>query len=222
MDKIKLTQKDKENILKCIATFLYKTHLEKLDNKIKKVQEEFINNITIDYLKKFNITKEIKDFADNYNIYDTITLHIINNNSSFENSLYLNRFHYSYEVNFYFMNKSAYELSFKLPYYNKLNYLNIIGEKNFCCYANNLYTESLLELANKYKEKSLQIKNDYNVFKDVINSCVYNTEIEEFIKNIPQVDEYMEQRFNKKLSTDLCTINKEKIDFVKNYLKNKK
>ena len=68
MAKRKLLNKDKEEILKIIAKFLDNKELKDTKDKLIEKQEKFKKEFTEEYIKTFNITKELLDFADKYYI----------------------------------------------------------------------------------------------------------------------------------------------------------
>lgn len=68
MTKRKLLIKDKEEILKIIAKFLYNKEIKSLYDELVKKQTQFDEDIRKWYYKEFNITKDLLDFANKYNI----------------------------------------------------------------------------------------------------------------------------------------------------------
>ena len=65
--------------------------------------------------------------------------------------------------------------------------------------------------------KQTAFRKIYLDFKAILDLCNTDVDVNEHFQ-IPEITEYFEKRFGKKLSTELSTVNKEKIDFIKNYL----
>lgn len=218
MAKRKLLVKDKETILKIIAKYLDKKELKKLKDEVFKKQIEFEKEITDWYCKEFKISKELLDFANKYNILSTVydckldydcyrdkdTPH-----SYFDSNYYIgDDFYYQYY---------SYSFSMKLPYYDKLCYIKMDNEFN--CYENikKSYFNKIEEVCTQLHKKSKEVYDMYKEIKNVINSSDYVEDFENIIE-IQEVTDYINQRFINKKSTALCALNKEKIDFIKNYL----
>lgn len=228
MAKNKLNKNDREELSKIIAKIIYKK--EKLDEKFKdfyKAQNKFFEHFKEFYYKQFNITDEIKKFGTNYNFTDDLSVHCYKTKGSYYNNKCFNIFSpYKYSNNYdcYYPNSMTFET--QLIFYSHLSYLNINvqtenGEKitkPLYQYAEEMYKEYVYNACCKIEEVSEKAKEAYDNFNNVLELCNYDTDVLEYIDTI-EIQEYFHKRFNKKLSTELCTLNKDKIDFIKNYLK---
>lgn len=219
MAKRKLLIKDKEEILKIIAKFLDNKELKSLKEELFKKQSEFEKYINDWYCKEFKITKELLDFANKYNIFSTVYECKIDNNNyrdTKEPLTYFDSRNYCYGDDFY-CRYYGFNFKLNLPYYDKLCYIKLDNE--FSCYENigKIYKNQLENIYEKIHEKSKEVYNIYKDIKSIINSSDYVEDFENIIK-IQEVTDFINQRFINKKSTALCALNKEKIDFVKNYL----
>ena len=79
------------------------------------------------------------------------------------------------------------------------------------------YKEVLRNNLTQTNERSTIARKIYLDFKAILDLCNTDVDVNEHFQ-IPEITEYFEKRFGKKLSTELSTVNKEKIDFIKNYL----
>lgn len=215
MAKRKLLIKDKEEILKIIAKFLDNKELKELKDKLAKKQEKFKEEITEEYIKTFKITKELLDFANKYNIKSKsyLSFNGYNEGEVFNifssTKLYTDDFMRTYYT-------FDYEIDF--PYYDRLSYVTF-GESDITTnnYIRDKYKKYIIEICNELHNKSKEIVKIYRDIKNIINSSDYVEDFENIIE-IQEVTDFINQRFINKKSTALCAINKEKIDFVKNYL----
>jgi hypothetical protein len=225
MAKNKLTKDDKHKIKYLIAKFIYKKEgLDKLEEEREKLIEDFKVKSRETYYSIFNIKKEMIDFANKYDVTDWVSLSIDQDYRTNENIH--DKFDpdgCSRDWNFYTTSCIWQDFhTFKLPFYNKLSYLPL--EKTLKDYGSfydllhKKYKECLYDNLLMTSSKSKTALETYKTFDSIIDLCFFDVDVLEHIQ-IPEITEYFEKRFGKKLSTDLCTVNKEKIDFIKNYLK---
>lgn len=217
MTKRKLLIKDKEEILKIIAKFLYNKEIKSLYDELVKKQTQFDEDIRKWYYKEFNITKDLLDFANKYNI--IYECYACNVDEKRLNKIYpLKIFNYTNSYMDNFINNywtACYNL--KLPYYNKLDYITISTGNSTSNEINNKYIEIVENICIQINDKSEEILKIYKDIKNIIQSSDYVEDFENIIK-IQEVTDFINQRFINKKSTAICALNKEKIDFVKNYL----
>lgn len=218
MAKRKLLIKDKEEILKIIAKYLDNKELKNLKEELFKKQTEFEKYINDWYCKEFKITKELLDFANKYNIFSTVYECKVDNNNYRDTKEPLTYFNgRGYYGDDFYCQYYNFSFNLKLPYYDKLNYIKL--DNDFSCYENirRIYKEFVDNICNKIHEKSKEVYKVYKEIKNIINSSDYVEDFENIIE-IQEVTDFINQRFINKKSTALCALNKEKIDFVKNYL----
>lgn len=221
MNRIKLTKDIKKLICNYIAKELYNIHIKDKMNNIINMQQKFIKQAEKEYLKIFEFTDEIIDFCKKYNLIDSNNVYFGYYNNYSGNDRIVFSSNYSFDNNY--ISCSNYSISFCFPLYYKLNYIyiNNNNQETFHNKFFNDYEKYLFPYVKEISDISKNVKNDYLQFKEVVFSCNYVDEIEKFIP-FKSVKDFLDKKFVTKLSTELCTINEEKIDFVKNYLKNKK
>lgn len=223
MAKNKLNKEDKKQLAYLIADFIYrKEGLKELEEEREKIKEKFLDDIENLYYKLFNIDKNLIDFAKKYGIVYKISLHIDKNYSADE-KIYENFSpDNNYQWDYFERDASYYEHTERiLPFYDRLIYqtVDIGNNKNttFSAFIGKKYKEVLRDNLTKTTEKSEIAKKIYLDFKTILELCNTDVDVYEHFQ-IPEITEYFEKRFGKKLSTELSTVNKEKIDFIKNYL----
>ena len=223
MAKNKLNKEDKRQLARIIAEFIYeKEGLKDLKEERDKIKEKFLDDIEKLYYSIFNIEKNVIDFAKYFGIQHQITLHIDRDYSLKENIYGSFSPNNSYDWNFYISDHSYYENSGRfLPFYGTLSYqtVDIGNEKNtsMSIFINKKYKEVLRDNLVQTHEKSEKAQKIYLDFKSILDLCNTDIDVNEHFQ-IPEITEYFEKRFGKKLSTELSTDNKEKIDFIKNNL----
>lgn len=222
MTKVKITTKDREGILKIIAEYLYKKELSKDLKKLNDKKEKFIKDIREWYIAYFNIDKHLLDFAEKYNINETCNISCNTYyygsevNKTTNKNCYKN-FDYE-EIDHNCVNMTSYPIRFDLPYYNKLSFISVSEDNKVCdFFIYKKYIEYMYETFINYEKKTEETSNIFKKFKKIVTSCMYYDELQKFI-NFKELNTFIDKRLNKKLSTELCTINKETVDFVKNYL----
>lgn len=220
MTRIKLSKEVKILICDYIAKELYNMHIKDKINKINDIQQEFIKQAEKEYLKIFNFTDEIINFCKKYNLIDSNSVCFNYNNDYPTTDRII--FDSNYDFNDDYISYSSYLINFCFPLYYKLSYIYINNnQETFNSKFFNDYAKYLFPYVKEISDISKNVKKDYLQFKDVVFSCNYVDEIEKFIP-FKSVKEFLDKKYTTKLSTELCTINEEKIDFVKNYLKSKK
>lgn len=223
MAKNKLTKDDKKQLAYIIANFIYKKEgLNDLNDEREKIKEKFLDDIEELYYSLFNIDKSLIDFANKYGIQHQVSLYIDRDYKAKEDIYSSFSPNISYDWDYFKNDHSYYENSGKyLPYYNTLCYqtIDIGNEKDtyISSYIVKKYKEVLRDNLIITSEKSEKAKKIYLDFKAILNLCNTDVDVNEHFQ-IPEITEYFEKRFGKKLSTELSTVNKEKIDFIKNYL----
>lgn len=221
MARIKLTRETKITICDYIAEELYNMHIKDKMINIGNMQQNFIKQAKEEYFKIFGFTDEIIKFCDKHNLRDSNRLYFdccYTKYSATDRTLFKsdNGFNSDYTI------QSNYGVEFCFPLYYKLNYLYINNNQE--TFSNKIfsdYEKFMFPAVKEISDISKIVKNDYLQFREVVFSCNYVDEIEKFIP-FKSVKEFLDKKYVSKLSTELCTINNEKIDFVKNYLKNKK
>lgn len=214
MAKRKLLIKDKEEILRIIAKYLDNKELKELKDKLAEKQAEFEQIILEDYSKTFNLDKSLLNFANKYNYKSTVYVSFsYNYGDRFD--IFDNKFNIQDD----FMYQCyAFDYNFKLPFYDRLNYVPYGNYVNITSnYIKDKYTDYVREFCKAIHEKSKEVLEIYKTIKDIITSSDYVEDFENII-DIQEVTNYINQRFINKKSTAICALNKEKIDFVKNYL----
>lgn len=190
--------------------------------KLNDRKEKFIKDIKEWYIGRFNIDKHLLEFSDKYNIVDTCS---INCNTYYYGSEVNKDIHkncyksFDYDkLDYDCINMTFYPLHFELPYYNKLSYIPADENNKVCDYViYSKYINYMYETFLDYEKKTQEIVDVYKKFKKIVTSCMYYDELQKFI-NFKELNTFIDKKLNKKLSTELCTINKDTVDFVKNYL----
>lgn len=224
MAKNKLTKEDKKQLAYIIANFIYKKEgLKDLNEERNNIKNKFLDDIEKLYYSLFNLDDDLIKFAKKYGIQQQVTLHI-DRDYSLKEDIYgtFNPNKYSYDWDYYTKDNSYYENSEKrLPFYGTLCYqpVDIGNDKNTSIsrFIDKKYKEALQNNLVMTNEKSKIANKIYLDFKAILELCNTDVDVNEHFQ-IPEITEYFEKRFGKKLSTDLSTVNKEKIDFIKNYL----
>lgn len=225
MAKNKLNKEDKKQLAYIIANFIYKKEgLKDLKEERNKIKEKFLDDIEKLYYNLFNMDKTVIDFAKKYGIQQSITLRI-DRDYTVKEDIYetFDPNKYSYDWDFHAKDNSYYENSEKrLPFYGTLCYqpVDIGNDKNTSInsFIGKKYKEVLQNNLAQTCERSKIAEKIYLDFKAILDLCNTDVDVNEHFQ-IPEITEYFEKRFGKKLSTELSTVNKEKIDFIKNYLK---
>ena len=224
MAKNKLTKDDKRQLAYLIADFIYKKEgLKDLNDERKKIKEKFLDDIEKIYHSVFNLDKTLIDFAKKYGIQHQVTLHMDRDYREKEDIYGTFSPNNSYDWDYFVKDNSYYENSGKyLPYFGTLCYQSVdIGNHkntNFSHFIGMKYKEVLRNNLYQTNERSKIAHKIYLDFKAILDLCNTDVDVNEHFQ-IPEITEYFEKRFGKKLSTELSTVNKEKIDFIKNYLK---
>jgi len=228
MAKNKLNKSDREELSNIIAKIIYKK--EKIDKKFEDLYEAqniFFKNFKEFYYKHFNITDDIEKFGLNYNFNDNLSVSCYKSKANYYNNTCFQIFN-PYNSDRYANVYSSDTMRFQpqLIFYSHLSYLNIEIEadneelisKPLYQYAEEMYKNYVYNACCVLEEASTKAKEAYDNFNGILELCAYDTDVLEYIDTM-EIQEYFHKRFNKKLSTELCTLNKDKIDFIKNYLK---
>lgn len=228
MAKNKLNKSDKEELSNIIAKIIYKK--EKIDKKFEDLYEAqniFFKNFREFYYKHFNISNEIEEFGLNYNFNDNLSVCCYKSKANYYNNTCFQVFD-PYNNDRYSNVYSSDIMRFQpqLIFYSHLSYINIdietengeIISKPLYQYAEEMYKKYVYNACCALEEASIKAKEAYDNFNGILELCGYDTDVLEYIDTM-EIQEYFHKRFNKKLSTELCTLNKDKIDFIKNYLK---
>lgn len=215
MAKRKLLVKDKVEILRIVAKFLDNKELKELKDKLSEKQTQFEKDITEEYIAVFNLTKELLDFANKYNIKSKTYSYFNGYNEEDRFNIFNSNDKYADD---YLSIHYKFENEFDLPYYDRLSYVTF-GKSDISTnnYIRDKYKNYIKEICKEIHDKSQEVVKIYRDIKNIINSSDCVEDFENIIK-IQEVTDYINQRFINKRSTALCAINKEKIDFIKNYL----
>ena len=215
MAKRKLLIKDKEALIDIIAKYLDDKELKELKNKIIEKQDEFNKENLKDYLKTFNISNDIYNFALKYNILS----YVYNCGFDYHSQDNWKIFDYRQGKNKNYIDEfCSFNYSFKLPYYDSLSYV-YYGDENTTtssCIVTK-YRKFMKPYCEAVVEKSKKVIEMFNDIQKIIWNSEFVEDFEKII-DIQEVTDYVNNKFINKKSTALSTINQEKIDFIKNYL----
>lgn len=228
MAKNKLTKNDRDELSKIIAKIIYKK--EKIDKRYEdlyEAQNEFFKFFKRFYYGEFHISEEIEKFGLNYNFNDNLSVSCYKSKENYYSNTCFQIFN-PYNSDRYANVYSSDTMRFQpqLIFYSHLSYINIDTEtedgdpisKPLYQYAEEMYKGFVYKACCALEEASKKAKEAYDNFNNILELCAYDTDVLEYIDTM-EIQEYFHKRFNKKLSTELCTLNKDKIDFIKNYLK---
>lgn len=214
MAKKLLNKTQKQEILNICKKIILENNPELNDREVvNKLKEEFVEKLQKFVDEKFNYPKEVKDFADKYNLWVDCPFW----NKCYAISYLDDKFLIPEEIkirviqgvlNYCFDLKNPFVSKEELPSYRSMNNLFDV-----CKEAITKFNTNVEKISDNLKEQYEEI---FKNFKTVVYSLKYVEDVANYFDN-KEIKEYCEGLLNTQCTTLSC-INNENVNFVKNYL----